>query len=74
MMQYYDGTDPYGGDGGDYGGGTGGDGGEPTGIIGGTDPNTRPTFTPGPNGWWAWIGGAWQWMTEPAPRTVSKTV
>lgn len=75
MMQYYDATDPYGGDGGYYDdGGTGDGGGEPTGITGGTDPTNPPTYKPSPNGWWAWIGGVWQWMTEPAPTTVSKTV
>lgn len=24
-------------------------------------------------GWWQFFGGAWHWMTEPAPKSVSGT-
>lgn len=42
-------------------------------IIGGTDPNNPPTWSPGGStGWWEFIGGVWRWITEPA-GTVSKS-
>lgn len=66
MMQI---VDPY-----EYGAGTYSDGGEDSGITGGTDPDNPPTYKPSGNGWWEFWGGVWHWMTEPAPRTVSKSV
>jgi hypothetical protein len=68
--------DPYYPDTGDSGGGgTGGTGGtDDGGTTGGTDPTSPPTWKPEPNGWWEFIGGVWRWVTDPAPRTLEKTV
>jgi hypothetical protein len=67
-----DSTDPY--DGGGWGGTGGSSGtGDTGGETGGTDPNVKPRWTPGGNGWWEFWQGAWRWVSEPAPRTVLVT-
>jgi hypothetical protein len=64
---YIDSVDPYDG-GGSWGGGS--SGGSGSGTTGGTDPTNPPRWTPGGNGWWEFVAGAWRWMTEPAPALI----
>lgn len=61
-----------GGGGGGGGGYDGGSGGVDSGITGGTDPNVRPPFRVGSDGWWEFIGGVWRWMTEAVPPEITK--
>jgi hypothetical protein len=43
-----------------------------TGDTGDTTTQTdRPYGDPDDNGYWAFIGGVWRWLTEPLGRTTT---
>ena len=68
-MYYYDSADPY-GDPYYYDPYSGGTTDPNTGTGSGSTSSTRPG-DPGGNGWWAFINGAWRWVTDPISRNIS---